>query len=65
MMKFVVRPVLTYSCESKAETQRIHQINEATDMKVLRKLTQKSSRDHNRCSVISKKCKIKPINGWI
>ena len=40
--KATVRPVMTYALETRAETQRIRQILEASEMKVLRKIVDKT-----------------------
>ena len=65
IQKSYIRPVLTYGCECRTETQKIKQINETTEMKVLRKITGKSLRDKIRSTVIREECKIEPINLWI
>ena len=58
--KSVIRSVLTYGCECPTETQKTKQINDTTEMKVLRKITRKSLRDKIRTTVIREEYKIEP-----
>jgi hypothetical protein len=60
-----VRSLLTHGCESRAEAQKIKQIDETTETKVLRKITQKSLRDKIISSVIREHCEFQPVIRWI
>jgi hypothetical protein len=59
--KSVIRPIVTYGCEDIYETWKTKQINETTEMKLLRMYRQISLRD----KVIREDCEMEHVNKWI
>ena len=58
--KAAIRPILTYTAETRPETSKTKQILETTEMKVVRKIF-----DRKRSKEIRRMCKIDNINEWV
>jgi hypothetical protein len=62
--KATVRPIMTYALETRAETSRTRQMLEANEIKVLRKIVDKTKIDRIRSQQIRESCGIQPID-WM
>lgn len=63
--KTTVRPIITYTAETRPETSKTKRLLETTEMKVLRRITGKTLLDRERSEIIRNTCKIEDINGWV
>lgn len=62
--KTVVRPVLTYAAETRADTKRTKQQLRTVEMKVLRKIAGFTLRDRQTNESIREECQIQDIAKW-
>lgn len=63
--KSVVRPIMTYTAETRPETAKTKKLLEVTEMKTLRKIINKTRRDRVRNEEVRRICDIKPITDWV
>ena len=63
--KAAIRPILTYTAETRPETSKTKQILETTEMKVMRKIAGKTLFDRKISEEIRRMCKIDSINDWV
>ena len=63
--KAAIRPILTYTAETRPETSKTKQILETTEMKVVRKIAGRTLFDRKRSEEIRRMCKIDNINDWV
>ena len=63
--KSVVRPILTYAAETRTDTAKTVQILEVTEMKTLRRITNKTRMDKIRNERIRETCGIQNITSWV
>lgn len=62
--KAVIRPILTYTCETRPETTQTARMCNTAEMKILRRIKNKTLRDRIRNTDIRKACHIENINEW-
>jgi hypothetical protein len=65
MYKSVIRPILTYAAETREDTARTTQILEATEMKTLRRILNKTRIDKIRNERVHEICEIHNITSWV
>lgn len=63
--KTVVRPILTYGAETRAETTRSKQLINTVEMKTLRKIVGKTRLDKIKNADIRNQCQIQEIGEWV
>lgn len=63
--KSVVRPILSYSAETRSDSVKTRQQLETSEMRVLRKIANKTLRDRERNEHIRLICKIEPVSEWV
>ena len=63
--KAVVRPILTYAAETRADTTKTKQMLETTEMNILRKIVGKTRRDRVRNENIRQQLEIEKIGEWV
>lgn len=63
--KRAIRPLLTYTTETKTETWKTEQIIETKEMEVWRKIAGKTPMDRVRSEDIRAVCRVDNINGWV
>lgn len=63
--KAVIRPVLSYAAETRADSKKICQMMEVSEMRVLRKITNKTLRDKEPNINIRQTCQIDIISDWV
>lgn len=63
--KTVVRPVMTYAAETRADTTKTRQLLEKTEMSTLRRIVGKTRMDRVRSEDIREICNIQRIEEWI
>ena len=59
-----VRPIMTYTLETRVETSKATQMLEANEMKILRKIV-KTKIERIRSQQIGESCGVQPINEWV
>jgi hypothetical protein len=62
--ELVVRPVLDYAAEARANTCKTEQMLKTVEIIALWKITGKRI-DHVRSQVIRQQCEIQPIGEWV
>ncbi|XP_057653803.1 uncharacterized protein LOC130892403 [Diorhabda carinulata] len=60
--KTVIRPIMTYSAETRPDTAKTKRLLETSEMKALRKITGKTLLDRERSDEIRQKCRMENIN---
>ena len=63
--KSVVRPILTYTAETRSDTAKTRQILETTEMKTLRRIMNKIRLDKIRNRDIPEKYEIQNVGDWV
>lgn len=63
--KAVVRPVMTYTAETRPETRRTQRYLETSEMKTLRKIAGKTLWDRETNENIRRICGVENINTWV
>ena len=63
--KSIVRPVLTYAAETRTDTAKTVQMSEVTEMKALRRITNRTKWDRARNDRIRESCQIQNITSWV
>uniref|UniRef100_A0AAR5PIR3 Reverse transcriptase domain-containing protein n=1 Tax=Dendroctonus ponderosae TaxID=77166 RepID=A0AAR5PIR3_DENPD len=63
--KIVVRPMMTYTAETRPETMKTKRLLETAEMKILRRITGKTLLDRARSKDIRTACNVKNINEWV
>ena len=63
--KSVVRPVLTYTSETRADSSKTKQMLESQEMNTLRRIIGKTRLDRVRNEYAREQCEIQPINDWV
>ena len=56
---------MTYAVETRSEISNTSQMLEANEMKVLRKIVDKTKIDRIRSQQIRESCGIQPMNEWV
>ncbi|XP_056639433.1 uncharacterized protein LOC130446927 [Diorhabda sublineata] len=60
--KAVIRPILTYTAETRPDTSKTKGILETTEMKILRRIVGKTICDRKRSEDVRKTCKFDNVN---
>ncbi|KAK9887098.1 hypothetical protein WA026_020042 [Henosepilachna vigintioctopunctata] len=63
--KATVRPIMTYTAETRPETTKTRRLLETTEMKVLRRITGKTLLNRERSENVRNMCKVDSINDWV
>lgn len=63
--KTVIRPISTYTAETRPVTSTTQNILESVEMSVIRKINNKTLQDKERSSDLRQLSKIQPINNWV
>ncbi|XP_065172605.1 uncharacterized protein [Atheta coriaria] len=63
--KAVIRPIMTYTSETRADTSKIKSLMETSEMRTLRTIEGTTLRDRIPSKQIRERCKVKEINEWI
>ena len=63
--KAVIRPIMTYTAETRPDTSKTKQLLETTEMRVLRRITGKTLFDRERSENVRERCKVENINNWV
>lgn len=63
--KSAIRPIITYTAETRPDTKKIERMVETTEMKILRRIDGKTLRDRTRSQDIRNKYNVTNINEWI
>ncbi|XP_030760558.1 uncharacterized protein LOC115885711 [Sitophilus oryzae] len=63
--KAVVRPIMTYTAETRSATAKTRKSLETGEMKILRKIAGKTLLDRERSDNIKQTCKVGSINEWV
>ena len=63
--KVVVRPIMTYGAETRADTERTKQLMRSAEMITLRSITGRTLWDRVRNKDIRKECNLQDIAKWI
>uniref|UniRef100_A0A6P7G326 Uncharacterized protein LOC114333346 n=1 Tax=Diabrotica virgifera virgifera TaxID=50390 RepID=A0A6P7G326_DIAVI len=62
--KSPIRPIMTYTAETRADTAKTQRLLETAEMKVLRKITNHTLKDRVRSEEMRTRCVIEEINIW-
>jgi hypothetical protein len=62
--KTVVRPIMTYTAETRPDTTRTKRMMETCEMKIVRDITGKTLWDRQRSTDLRQNCNIENINEW-
>ncbi|CAG9835898.1 unnamed protein product [Diabrotica balteata] len=62
--KATIRPIMTYTSETRPDTSKTQQLLETAEMRLLRRITGNTLRDRMRSEEIRRKCNIPEINKW-
>lgn len=63
--KATIRPIMTYTAETRPDTTKTKRILETGEMKVLRKIVGKTLLDRERNENIRRSCQVDNINEWV
>lgn len=63
--KAAIRPIMTYTAETRPDTTKTKRLLETCEMKVLRKIAGKTLLDRERSDNIRKMCGVEEVNEWI
>ena len=63
--KATVRPIMTYTAETRPDTAKTKQLLETTEMRVLRRIAGKTLLDRERNESIRRACKVENVNEWV
>lgn len=63
--KATIRPIMTYTAETRPTTAKTKQLMESAEMKVARKIAGKTLLDRERSENIRQTCNIENINEWV
>ena len=63
--KATVRPIMTYTAETRPDTAKTKELLETTEMRVLRRIAGKTLLDRERNESIRRACKVENVNEWI
>ena len=63
--KAVIRPIMTYTAETRPDTSKTKQLLETAEMGVLLRITGKTLFDRERSENMKERCKVENINNWV
>lgn len=63
--KSVIRPIMTYTAETRPDTEKTKRILEVGEMKILRKIAGKTLLDRERSDNIRRTCRVDNITDWV
>ena len=63
--KTAIRPIMTYTAETRPDTSKTKKLLETTEMKILRRISGKTLMDRERNENIRQMCKTESINDWV
>ncbi|XP_045466625.1 uncharacterized protein LOC123675320 [Harmonia axyridis] len=63
--KAVIRPILTYTAETRPETAKTKRLMETTEMRVLRRIAGKTLMNRNTSESIRDACGVDNVNYWV
>lgn len=63
--KTTIRPIMTYTSETRPDTSKTKQLLETTEMKILRRISGKTLLDRERSENIRGQCNVDNINEWV
>ena len=63
--KATIRPIMTYTAETRPETTKTRRMLETTEMKILRKIAGKTMLDRERNENIRRTCGTEDVNQWL
>jgi len=63
--KATVRPIMTYTADTRPDTAKTKQLLEITEMRVLRRIAGKTLLDRERNESIRRACKVENVNEWV
>ncbi|XP_060524527.1 uncharacterized protein LOC132700944 [Cylas formicarius] len=63
--KTTIRPIMTYTAETRSDTAKTSRLLETTEMKILRRISAKTLLDRERNENIRQSCGVDNVNDWV